>query len=483
MVRRGLLRCWNCGAFMEAATQAKYQQMQANPAPLIFSQVPAEEMVSVDAGDEDDFELSPLEAAPALQKTDLGGLESAAPSAEAGKAAPAESPEQTPHSVATGGDVLLQVALLQEAESKLRRRRRPLMTGGAKTPGGFIIFCPYGCRIEVKEQHRGMNGRCPRCQAPFIVPVNPPNYAAAATKKAPEAAGAVSAAAAPGGFVHWLEDLHVHTVPPEKLKLKADSLTKDFAEADFGFGSQGMLIVTLAKKAGGLFGGGGDKKKGETRAAMLQHLADNKPLAELPVGEQRLVPADQLKQLRVVQPAASRTDSLFHGVPVFGAGRIAVSLPVPDDAPPQYVSLGIAQFRKLALALAELYGIENFGGECGIPIEDEFEDQGKCHYLGVPVRGLKNIEYYRADPTCEVVVAGWKCAACSLTISEDAREKEKLGGKGGKGIAKAKCPKCQQKFGEKPIYALKQAAAHPAMAPESESSAPAATAAEAGKPA
>jgi hypothetical protein len=469
---------------MEASTQAKYQQMQANPAPLIFSQVPAEEMVSVDAGEDDDFELSPLEAAPTPQKTDLGGLEASAPSAQRGPTAPAEAAEQTPHSVATGGDVLLQVALLQEAESKLRRRRRPLMTGGAKTPGGFIIFCPYGCRIEVKEQHRGMNGRCPRCQAPFVVPINPPNYAAAPTKKAPDAGGAAGAASAPGGFVHWLEDLHVHTVPPEKLKLKADSLTRDFAEADFGFGSQGMLIVSLMKKGGGLFGGSGDKKKGETRAGLLQHLKDNKPLAELPVGEQRLVPPDQFKALRVVQPAASRTDSLFQGVPIFGAGRIAVSLPVADDAPPQYVSLGITQFRKLALALAELYGIENFGGECGVPIEDEFEDQGKCHYLGVPVRGLKNIDYYRADPTCEVVVAGWKCAACSLTISEDAREKEKLGGKGGKGIAKAKCPKCQQKFGDKPIYALKQPAGHPAMSPESDTPAPAtpaATAAEAGK--
>jgi hypothetical protein len=184
-----------------------------------------------------------------------------------------------------------------------------------------------------------------------------------------------------------------------------------------------------------------------------------------------------------VQPAASRTDSLFQGVPVFGAGRIAVSLPVADDAPPQYVSLGITQFRKLALALAELFGIENFGGECGIPIEDEYEDQGKCHYLGVPVRGLKNLDFYRADPTCELVVSGWRCAACSLTISADAREKEKLGGKGGKGIAKAKCPKCQQKFGDKPVYALKQSAMHPAMSGEPATPASAAppAPAEAGK--
>ena len=466
MVRKGLLRCWNCGAFMDASTQARYQELQANPAPTVFSQVPDEELVSVDSADDDDFELSTQLAPPPVTKTDLSRLETAA-GAPVAEAAPGDAGPATPHSVATGGDVLLQVALLQEAESKLRRRRRPLLTGGAKTPGGFIIFCPYGCRVEVKEQHRGMNGRCPRCKAPFTVPIDPPDYSAA-KKKAADADKGQAGAATPGGFKYWLDDLHVHTVPPEKLKLKADSLTKDFTDADFGFGADGMLIVSLMKKAGGLFGsGGGDKKKAETRAAMLQHLQEGKPRGELPVGEQQLVSPEQLRQMRVVQPAASRADSMFHGVPVFGVGRIAILLPVTDEnAPPRYVSLGIHQFRRLAQALAELYGIENFGVDCGVPIEDEFADAGKCHYLGVPVRGIKNIEFYRADPTCEVVVAGWKCAGCGLVISEDAREKEKLGGKGGKGLAKVKCPKCQQKFGEQPIHTLKQTASHPSLAGE-----------------
>jgi len=211
---------------------------------------------------------------------------------------------------------------------------------------------------------------------------------------------------------------------------------------------------------------------------MLQHLQEGKPRGELPVGEQQLLTPDQVRQMRVVQPAASRAESMFQGVPVFGTGRIAVLLPATDEsAPPRYVSLGINQFRRFAQALAELYGVENFGADCGIPIEDEFEDAGKCHYLGVPVRGIRNIDFYRADPTCEVVVAGWKCAGCGLVISEDAREKEKLGGKGGKGLAKVKCPKCQQKFGEQPVHTLKQTAGHPSMA--GDESAPAA----AGEPA
>jgi len=52
---------------------------------------------------------------------------------------------------------------------------------------------------------------------------------------------------------------------------------------------------------------------------------------------------------------------------------------------------------------------------------------------------------------------GWKCQACGLTVSEDGRKKENIGGKAGKSIAKAKCPKCENAFGKNPLYALKQA--------------------------
>jgi hypothetical protein len=41
-----------------------------------------------------------------------------------------------------------------------------------------------------------------------------------------------------------------------------------------------------------------------------------------------------------------------------------------------------------------------------------------------------------------------------LVISEDGRKKEKLGGPDGKGLAKAKCPKCKNKFGSNTLYML-----------------------------
>jgi len=39
-----------------------------------------------------------------------------------------------------------------------------------RSKDSFIIFCPKGCRIRVKEQHRGRSGKCPRCQSEFVVP-------------------------------------------------------------------------------------------------------------------------------------------------------------------------------------------------------------------------------------------------------------------------------------------------------------------------
>jgi hypothetical protein len=475
-VRKGLVRCWNCGAFMNASIQARYQELQTNPAPPIFSQVPDSEVSSVDPSPEDDFQLG-AEDSTTLRQPDLRGLESveAGRAPAAAVAAPGDAGPATAHSVATAGDVLFAAAMQEQAENRERRKKRATMVGGAKTPGGFIIFCPYGCRIEVKEQHRGSQGRCPRCRAPFVVPIDPPDFSALRQAAAAAAASAGGEESAAKPERQWLDDLHVHIVPPEKLKLKADSLLKDFTEQDFAFTSEGIVRVNLTKKASGLFGGAADKKKGETRTAVRLHLQENKTAATIPAGEVQSYAADQIRELRVVQPVASRAQSLFHGVPVFGAGRIAVQLPLGDDGTPMYVSLGIMQFRKFARMLQEFHGIENFGADCGIPLSDEYNVVGKCHYLGTPVKSLKHLEYYQADPTVSVVLSGWKCDKCSVVMSEEGRAKDKFGGKDGKGIAKTKCPKCAQKFGSNPQYTLKDAGSAPPPADDSKAEQPAAT--------
>jgi predicted Zn-ribbon and HTH transcriptional regulator len=60
-------------------------------------------------------------------------------------------------------DELLKIAA--EEEKDLQNVRKTL-----RSKDTFLIHCPKGCQIRVKEQHRGRAGKCPRCQSEFIVP-------------------------------------------------------------------------------------------------------------------------------------------------------------------------------------------------------------------------------------------------------------------------------------------------------------------------
>lgn len=477
-VRPGMVRCYNCGAFLRKEIADKYAEMQAKPQSVILSEVPAGEAIAVgDVDDESGFELKILEAKPA--GGDDGGYRLQAPAAAPTPSAPAKA--ETPaaarpaateaddgggvsHSVATAGDVLLQAALSEQSDERKRRKDRGVsLRGGARTPGGFVIYCPYGCRIEVKDQHKGMTGTCPKCRAPFIVPVDPPDYGY--RERAAEQAAVDASTSTTGIWVPWLTDLHLHQVAPEKLKLKAGSLQKDFIEVDVGFCPEGLLLVHYGpKKAAGAFGasgGGTDKKKPEARTELQQHLKDNKPAAEAPANGARLYKPDELSQMLVAQPAANPALSMFAGISVFGEKQIAVQLPTSEGQPPQFLSFGLTGFRQFVEALKEKCGVSL--SAAGVPATDVYTDY-KCHYSDVPIRALQNLEWYKADPTAGVTLAGWKCAACGLAISEEARKKENIGGKGGKAIAKAKCPKCNNKFGEQPLYTLPSQLASVSMA-------------------
>ncbi len=498
MVRPNSVRCWNCGGFMRKDMAVKYQQMQMNPKPLTYLDgTESQASTATPSGDDDDdyelsfplaqsmsFTIPPISSPaptgqvvinppsdtgdlPLLPASPLGTPAGADAASEGLSPIPSMTPESPPGAKSerpkSEDDALFDLVTQDLSESeKRRRKRRPngILSGGVRTAsGGFIIHCPYGCRFEVKESHRGMQGKCPRCRAPFIVPVDPPDYSAG--KKAAGGAdatltGPVDAA---GAFSGWLKDLHLHSFSPDKLKLKADSLLKEFAEYDVGFADDQMLLVNIAKKGGGMFGSGGDKKKGEAREAMLQHLRDGKALPELPGSDKQLFTVDQIRQMRVVRPVLNRAESLFAGIPVFGSGRIAVLLPFSDDpaALPQYLSFSLSEFRTFSSALQSRYGIEGFGAQNGVPLAETY-DEYPCHSTKAPIRVLRSLEYYKNDPSFKLATVGYKCGACSLTLSEVARAKDNLGGKDGKGMAKAKCPKCQQKFGDNPLISLAEPA-------------------------
>jgi len=498
MVRKELVRCWRCGGFLRSEMAETYQRMRDNaptPAPAapalrdVSSSKPSAAskpalapsvlMPIVSDADDDDFALgpgvtaiAPGQSRPPQPATDsdadgtyrlpeFADSPSASATADASKspAAPEADASAESHSVATAGDVLFDIARQEEQESDDRRKTR-----GKRKPGGlvtartgFIIFCPYGHQIEVQEKHRGQMGRCPRCKAQFIVPLasfeqkpaEPTAPAADAAATAAETAGTLSA----GKFARWMKDVRLHLLDPTKLKLKPGSLENAFELVDLGFGLDGLLLITLVKK-GSLFGST-DKKKPEIRDAVVNHLTAGKPLTELQVASQRLFNAAIVKQqIQVVQPVIYAHESMFAGIPVFGVNRIAVRLPKPPDGNELlFASFWLSEFREFTKQMDEVFEINALGEDMGIPLVDKFAEH-KCHYTETMFQVLENAAYYQADPGIKLQIAGRKCEGCGLLVSEAGRKREKLGGADGKGIAKAKCSKCQKKFGSFTFYML-----------------------------
>lgn len=511
-VRHGMVRCWNCGGFMREDIGELYMKMQAKPAPVIYSAVPGDEEVYTveDPGDavltdepqpraEDDFELSAEitarvasaesadsytlsktsaddnkpEAAPEVESkpatdppaTDSDSTgESGDSTASSGekKSEDEKKPEgpDESHSVATGGDALLQIALEEELETGKRRRQPRKKQGKGRTITGFLVFCANGHRIEVQDRHRGKAGRCPRCKSLFIVPEKARDSKGQSAKD--QAADAAASAdgteqtQAAGRYTRWMKDVHLHTVNPEKLRLKLGSLQKEFKTVDIGFAAEDMLVATL-KAAKGLFGMSGGGKNDEAREALLTSLREETPIDDIPVAEKRVLTAESLQQLAIDQPVIYEHESMFVGIPVFGAGRIAVRLPKSEAKDlPTFLSFDLTAFREFSKNLEQLYGIEEFGVTHEVPLVDEFTEQ-TCHYSDEKFRSIEAPEFYQADSESKVKLVGRKCEACGLIVSEDSRKKEKIGGANGRGIAKANCPKCKKKFGDISLFDLEAA--------------------------
>lgn len=506
MVRTGLVRCWNCGSFMREDIAEAYRKMQENPAPMIYSQLPEETDDSVegdshsstatitassDDGDDDfdldksialreyeasddDFQLGeklegtseqvatiPLAREESETEAEAAEPKEAAESKEKEKEVKAEAKskqiKKTPdedHSVATGGDVLLNVAMQEEKEDKKRRKdstkRRRRRSGNAE--GGIVVYCPNGHRIRVREEYRGAAGKCPACNVVYLVPSisdkkeEESDQETAAESTSTDAATESDTLDA-GVYTHWFKDLKLHSVDPTKLKLKPNSLEKAFATIDLAISPEKILILGLAKS--GLLGGSSKEKQDKIRVEIAQHLREEKDDAEIPAASVQIINGDQVEATRVAFPTMYDHESVFAGVPVFGKGRIALALPKQEDAKEsQYLPLSLSEYRKIHEVLSELYSLNNLGQESGIPMTDQSQ-QVTCHYSEESFGALdnENLHLYEADPEIELTLVGRQCQACGLIVSEDSRKKENIGGKTGKGIAKAKCPKCNEKFG------------------------------------
>ena len=488
VVRPELVRCWRCGAFLRPEIAARFQEMQRNPSAVIYSQdsssgdqentaLLSDQQSNNSAGpslvDDGDFELADGVNMSDGDGFDLGddllkhtepmdddeeaagaGDTDSAPDVADDSEGASEEATDTSHPVAASGDALLDIAMKEEVESKSRKRQgaSSVTRGGARAVAktGFIVFCPNGHPIEVQERHRGKSGKCPKCESPFLVPQQnwDPAQGGGAVDEVPEEVETEKI------YVDWLDDVRLHQVDPGSLKLKVGSLEAKFDTVDVGFSAETVVLVKLVK-SGGLFGGGAAKKIPAVRESVRLHLEDVQSTDGLPAAEFVSLAAETCGELRIVQPAPYAHESMFAGIDVFGTGRIGIRL--PDDSASKtidFLSFNLSEFRRVSRWMAALYGIADFGADVGVPLEDTFSER-TCHYNEeTTMTVVEDATYYSADETYSVTVVGHRCESCGLVVSSDARKKEKIGGKSGKGMAKAVCPKCKRLFGENPLYSI-----------------------------
>lgn len=481
-VRSGLVRCWSCNAFMRKDVEARYKEMTSSPQPIIFSDIPKEqrtELIPVrdgssagggygagifDAEEDGDFTLQSqaeaefeLDASAGTASPDTAGATTQQP-AEQKKA---DSPQQqTTKKADESGppvkkkektqkepdpDDLFGLAMQDQRETK-RKKREKIKESRKKR---ILLPCTScGGWIRVHEEQSGRTVRCGQCKTRLVVPV---------MKKKEKAADGDKQVSGPKITVTWFDDIQMHVVIPTDVVLKPGSLQKTFETVDVGFHESGLHLVKLAPPAKkSLFGKAADGPPAteEQREQIRSHIGTSGEFSDIPFGELQSVAAEQIPNIRLVQPVVEAHASMFAGVPVFGEGRIGVYLPLQLEENKQaFLSLPLSQYRKIAEPLKTLFGHSVGAEENGVPAAEEVESL-ICAISEEKFPSVKDVVYYENDAAFELEVSGFVCVTCGAAVSEEGRARKKLGGANGKGIAKAKCPKCSNKMGDQKAWKI-----------------------------
>lgn len=504
LVPTGLLRCWSCNGFMRQDIEDRYNELTTNPQPIIYSDVPPDQRTEllparaslvIKKDDEDGFTLAkgvvahrsdPTEKAgstpklteseaetlhdsldkpesetPAAEKSSR--IADAAPSHETGEAGATATDKSSEDSrgsnrTRSGDDSDLFKIAMDEQQDTRRRKRERRADRARKT---MLLPCSCGAWIRVQDSLAGMIVRCRQCRQPVQVPI-------IRRKESDKKQGHT----APKLEVTWINDVWLHTLTPTSVVLKPGSAEKSHTEADLALTEQGLAIVSF--KTGGRkksllsFNGNSGEARIEMRKTLRQQVAEKGSLMDLENCEVREFSKEHLAGLRLVQPVLHVHESMFAGVPIFGEGRIAVYLPLEqDDGQQLYCSFTLSGWRQFAFDLGRMFDISLPGPENGIPADDKMKSSS-CFVKQSRVEFLPDINYHKFDPAFELELSGYRCTACRTVISEDARKGKKIGGVAGKGIAKAKCPKCGAKMGEDKLYRLVKAPSLPGSDAEDE---------------
>lgn len=518
MVRTGLVRCWNCNGFMREDIAARYRKMTSNPQQIIYSTIPPEQRTdylpardNADPGavpkvyDADDFVLSDDTKMTSSSTDDSGftlgpstksGQPAAAqPTAGQSAAAPTavpKSPETAktgdgpdkPQTKTSGGqsasektaataksdgtedagdkdatkagaaaagsgqkapdnDVdLASIAMQEEREVKKRRNEKL----AERQRQQMLVPCTCGAWIRVSEDQAGKMVRCRQCKQAVQVP----QIRRKVEKKDEKPAAAKLS-------MNWIEDIRFFRLVPTSLVLKPGSVADKFVDADIAVTDSKLVIVAFTggdKKKRSLLGKAPKVDRAEQRKAIREQIAATGDFRSLTDVEVHSITSAHVAEIRLVQPILKASESMFAGVPVFGDGRIALFLPIALENNEQaYCSASLTTFRALQQVLKSDFNLELPSAENGVP-ETEKTENLSCFINQSRVESITNLNYYQQDPGFELELTGYRCKACTAVISEEGRKKNKLGGANGKGIAKAKCPKCSGKIGEDPLYRI-----------------------------
>lgn len=500
-VRAGLVRCPECSRFMRDDIAKKYDDLQAKPQKIIYSDpVDREDYlpprtsgaphpgVVMDAADsEDGFELgtgaetipdssdsedgfhlgagaSNMPGAPvssdssestdaatadALTVDDPRNTSGGETSAEATVSEePKDATKSAEDSAAASGtpaptnldvDELLNIAKQDERDTSRRRSQRRRKDKANRV----LIPCSCGAWMRVREHQMGKSVRCRKCGRMLPVPQLLKKKTGEAEKKKDVK-------------LPWMKDVDYVTVDPGNLRLKAGSVSSNAVPVDVILSDDGIAICTLISKGkAGLFGSKGkDSAADEKRAGIEAFLQNGGSISGAPSEKTVFVPADKISELLVAQPVKQAHESMFAGVPVFGEGRIAIRIPSSGKGTDQeFLSMGLTDFRFFAGQIERLFGVKDFGMDQGVP-QDDKRSAFKCHYTGLILNALTDTEYLATDRHVEMQLIGRKCGACDIAVSEETRKKQKIGGASGRGLSRAKCPKCNGKFGNNSLFSF-----------------------------
>jgi len=519
MVRAGLVRCWSCNGFMRADVAARYRDLTTKPQPIIYSTISPEDrtdflppravasdFVNHKALDAEDFQLgsgrqsTPVPAAPAPSPEfevdggfDLAPAETTAkapettrpsaaadaasqpaPKSQASKsasskgeaAAVAEEATDAPAAKATSGggasraaredQDLFSIAVEEQKEVKKRRGQK----SAERARKQVLVPCSCGAWIRVNEDQAGKSVRCKQCKQAVVVP-GIRKKAEKPEKKTPQKKEAQAGPALAN--ISWLNDVWFHVLSPATLVLKPGSLTGKHVDVDVAMSEAGLQVLTFSgtvKKKRSLFSFVSSGKKGDhqvRRKQIHEQVAASGDFKSLENVELRTVDADRISDIRLVQPVAKASESMFAGVPVFGEGRIAIFLPVAlDDSKQAFLSFTLSGWRAFSDHLKSLFGVELPAAENGIPEGDKTETLS-CFLNQSKVEAIQGLLYYQQDSAYQLELTGYKCKSCGTIVSEEGRKKIKLGGVKGRSIAKAKCPKCTNKMQAEPLYKIAKA--------------------------